>query len=110
VVHGRHRLCQWRRRLLIHYHDGFERKLKSLQLVYLGKLIVIKYLIILNMNSAGSRMTWAMAKDHGFPFSTYFAKVSDKFKTPLRAVFAFLGMNLAIGKHMIFSSRMLLRN
>ncbi|KAF2212644.1 hypothetical protein CERZMDRAFT_41101 [Cercospora zeae-maydis SCOH1-5] len=48
----------------------------------------LNYLIIVHTNTAASRLAWRMAKDSGFPFSTYFSHISKTFGTPLRALSA----------------------
>jgi len=49
------------------------------------------------MNTAGSRLAWSMARDRAFPFSDYFAHVSKRFTMPLRAMIAFIVINLLVG-------------
>ena len=61
------------------------------------RLTESKYLIIVNMNTAGSRIAWSMARDRAFPFSDYFAKVNKRFTMPLRAMMGFIVLNLLIG-------------
>ncbi|KAI1608000.1 amino acid/polyamine transporter I [Exophiala viscosa] len=57
----------------------------------------LNYLIIVNMNTAGSRLAWSMARDRAFPFSNYFAHVSRRFTMPLRAMMAVIVINLLVG-------------
>ena len=40
-----------------------------------------------NVLASVSRLTWAFARDEGFPFSSFFAYVSPRFKIPLRSLF-----------------------
>ncbi|KEF59936.1 uncharacterized protein A1O9_04784 [Exophiala aquamarina CBS 119918] len=55
------------------------------------------YLIIVNINTAGSRLAWSMAKDRAFPFSPYFATISKRFTMPLRAMMGVTVLNLLAG-------------
>lgn len=54
-------------------------------------------MIIVNMNTAGSRLMWSMFRDRGFPFSAYFSQVSTRFQMPLRAMNAIIVVNLTVG-------------
>ena len=56
------------------------------------------------MNTAGSRLAWSMARDRAFPWSEYFAKVSDRFQMPLRAMVGFIVLNLLTGLLVLGSS------
>ncbi|RDH33974.1 amino acid permease-domain-containing protein [Aspergillus welwitschiae] len=40
-----------------------------------------------NVLASVSRLTWAFARDEGFPFSSFFAHVSPRYKIPLRSLF-----------------------
>ncbi|OJJ42382.1 hypothetical protein ASPZODRAFT_76917 [Penicilliopsis zonata CBS 506.65] len=40
-----------------------------------------------NVLASVSRLTWAFARDGGFPFSEFFAYVSPRYKIPLRSLF-----------------------
>ncbi|PYI06035.1 amino acid permease [Aspergillus sclerotiicarbonarius CBS 121057] len=40
-----------------------------------------------NVLASVSRLTWAFARDEGFPFSSFFAYVSPRYKIPLRSLF-----------------------
>ena len=57
----------------------------------------LNYMIILNVNTAGSRVIWSMARDKGLPWSQYFARVSDRFVIPVRALGFFIIANLLTG-------------
>ncbi|OCT53263.1 putative amino-acid permease [Cladophialophora carrionii] len=57
----------------------------------------LNYLIIVNMNTAGSRLAWSMARDRAFPWSDYFAQVNKRFEMPLRALMGFIVLNLLTG-------------
>lgn len=63
----------------------------------MNRLTRTQYLIIVNMNTAGSRLAWSMARDRAFPFSDYFAHVSKRFTMPLRAMVAVIVINLLVG-------------
>jgi choline transport protein len=60
-------------------------------------LTVWKYMIIVNMNTAGSRLMWSMARDKAFPFSDYFSKINQRFLMPLRAMMAVLVVDVLVG-------------
>ena len=60
-------------------------------------LTVWKYMIIVNMNTAGSRLMWSMARDRAFPFSDYFSKINPHFLMPLRAMMAVLVVDVLVG-------------
>ncbi|OAL26900.1 hypothetical protein AYO22_03844 [Fonsecaea multimorphosa] len=64
----------------------------------------LNYLIIVNMNTAGSRLAWSMARDRAFPYSDYFAQVNKRFQMPLRAMMAFIVLNLLTGLLVLGSS------
>jgi choline transport protein len=57
----------------------------------------LQYLIIVNINTSGSRLFWAMARDKAFPYSSYFAKVNERFGMPLRAMMIFIVLNFLTG-------------
>lgn len=57
----------------------------------------LNFFIIVGTNNAGSRLAWSMARDRGLPFSTYFAKVDEKFGIPLRCMVAILVIDWALG-------------
>ncbi|KAE8153706.1 amino acid permease [Aspergillus avenaceus] len=40
-----------------------------------------------NVLASVSRLTWAFARDEGFPFSEFFSHVSPRYKIPLRSLF-----------------------
>lgn len=61
------------------------------------KLTKRQYLIIVNINTAGSRLAWSMAKDRAFPFSPYFATINKRFTMPLRAMMGVTVLNLLAG-------------
>ncbi|KAH0843545.1 hypothetical protein AYO21_10590 [Fonsecaea monophora] len=64
----------------------------------------LNYLIIVNMNTAGSRLAWSMARDRAFPYSDYFAQVNKRFQMPLRAMMGFIVLNLLTGLLVLGSS------
>ncbi|CZR67909.1 related to choline permease [Phialocephala subalpina] len=57
----------------------------------------LNYLIIVNMNTAGSRLVWSMARDRAFPFSSYLSQISTRFQMPLNAMNAIIVVNLIVG-------------
>ncbi|OAL24488.1 hypothetical protein AYO20_10646 [Fonsecaea nubica] len=57
----------------------------------------LNFFIIVGTNNAGSRLAWSMARDKAFPYSDYFAHVSERFHIPLRAMIAILVVDLVIG-------------
>ncbi|KAH0837062.1 putative amino acid transporter [Fonsecaea pedrosoi] len=57
----------------------------------------LNFFIIVGTNNAGSRLAWSMARDKAFPYSDYFAHVSQRFHIPLRAMIAILVVDLVIG-------------
>lgn len=54
-------------------------------------------MIVVNVNTAGSRVIWSMARDGGVPCSQYLAYVSDRCVIPLRALAVFVVVNLLTG-------------
>ncbi|OAL27770.1 hypothetical protein AYO22_03312 [Fonsecaea multimorphosa] len=60
-------------------------------------MIGLNFFIIVGTNNAGSRLAWSMARDKAFPYSKYFAHVSERFHIPLRAMIAILVVDLVIG-------------
>ena len=62
-------------------------------------MIGLNFFIIVGTNNAGSRLVWSMARDKAFPYSEYFAHVSERFRIPLRAMIAILVVDLFIGKY-----------
>jgi amino acid transporter len=46
--------------------------------------------------TSASRMIYAFARDHGLPFSSYWAKVSPKHRTPARAIWGLVGLALLL--------------
>jgi len=57
----------------------------------------LNFFIIVGTNLAGSRLAWSMARDKAFPYSNYFAHVSERFGLPLRCMIAILVIDLVIG-------------
>ena len=58
-----------------------------------GAIILMMLLLIntiisgVSITTAASRLTFGFARDHGLPFSNYFAQTSNYWRMPLRATF-----------------------
>src|SRR6187402_1138596 len=61
-------------------------------------------MIIVNMNTAGSRLIWSMARDRAFPCSKYLSRISPTLQMPLRAMSALTVLNLLVGLLVLGSS------
>ena len=96
MVHGCHRLRLRGRSVLCTHNDGPQRTSFS-SLISYKTLTIYKYMIIVNMNTAGSRLMWSMARDKAFPFSDYFSKINQRFMMPLRAMMAVLVVDVLVG-------------
>jgi choline transport protein len=57
----------------------------------------LQYLVIVGTNTAASRLAWSMARDKAFPFSSWFARISDRFDIPLRTLTGVLVIDLLLG-------------
>ncbi|PWY80395.1 amino acid permease [Aspergillus sclerotioniger CBS 115572] len=57
-----------------------------------------------NVLASVSRLTWAFARDEGFPFSSFFAYVSPRYKIPLRSLFLVTTITILIALINIGSS------
>ncbi|KAJ9198970.1 hypothetical protein DTO021D3_8572 [Paecilomyces variotii] len=60
---------------------------------------MINVIVIFASNSLlaeGSRSVFAFARDHGLPFSRFFAKVNDKRGAPINAILLSLGVQMAL--------------
>ena len=60
-------------------------------------LIGLNSMLIVNIYTAGSRITWSMARDRALPFSEYFSVVNKQCSIPLRALMAFIVLNILTG-------------
>lgn len=60
-------------------------------------LIGLNSMLIVNIYTAGSRVTWSMARDRALPFSRYFSVVDKQWNIPLRALAAFIVLNILTG-------------
>lgn len=59
--------------------------------------VVANTLIVVGTNTTSSRLTWSMARDHAFPYSSYLAHVSVKLKIPYRAMVGVFVVEVMIG-------------
>lgn len=50
-----------------------------------------------SITTAASRLTFGFARDHGLPFSNYFAQTSEYWRMPVRATFGQAGVVSLIG-------------
>lgn len=61
----------------------------------------------LSLATTASRLTWSFARDGGIPFYRYFAKVDDKWRSPVRATWAQGGIAALIGVLYLFADTVL---
>jgi amino acid transporter len=61
----------------------------------------------LSLATTSSRLTWSFARDGGIPFYHYFAKVDDKWRSPVRATWAQGGICALIGVLYLFADTVL---
>ena len=61
----------------------------------------------LSLATTASRLTWSFARDGGIPFYRYFAKVDDKWRSPVRATWAQVAIAALIGVLYLFADTVL---
>jgi len=61
----------------------------------------------LSLATTASRLTWSFARDGGIPFYRYFAKVDDKWRSPVRATWAQGAIAALIGVLYLFADTVL---
>jgi amino acid transporter len=61
----------------------------------------------LSLATTASRLTWSFARDGGIPFYLYFAKVDDKWRSPVRATWAQGAIAALIGVLYLFADTVL---
>ena len=61
----------------------------------------------LSLATTASRLTWSFARDGGIPFYRYFAKVDDKWRSPVRATWGQGAITALIGVLYLFADTVL---
>ncbi|KAM0425581.1 hypothetical protein ACHAPT_009112 [Fusarium lateritium] len=61
-------------------------------------MLLLNFLIVVSINTAGSRLAWGMARDNAFPFSDVFAKVNKTVNTPVNAILLTIVSEAIIGQ------------